>query len=296
VPINWLSLRNIKWTDTFYDAMYQALQPGQTTSKKDRLGTARRLNCKRFWEYAHHLSLQNDRIALVDNNLPPWLTDADGKAIAEVTLPIVYTVIKQSEIHTYLQQMYSNPANNAYRASNSFYKRVSSQTLGISRTDVEKFVASQEVHQIQANIFSKKQGLIVKPLRPTSVMQWWQVDLIDVAKFAGSNNGTHFVMVVIDIFSKYCYARPLRSKHGNRIAFELQLVFLQDGSPTVLQHDNGSEFVNSDMAELTKRWGIEVRRSLPYRSENTSTWFACLHEWLRSLLYLCIICAHITVL
>jgi hypothetical protein len=237
--IHWLSMRNIKWTNEFYDEVFGVLKNGAPKTVKDRNRLARRLNCKRFWEYLQHFALVNDRIALVDHRYPPWLTGPDGTPVAHATLPIVLHVVKQDEIHSYLQKMYSHLCNNAYRSCNAFYKRLSSLTLGISRADVENFVAQQEVSQIQQNVFSKQQGLCVKPLRPVAVMQWWEIDLIDTAKFAGHNHGIHFLLVIIDIFSKFCFVRPLRSKHGKRVAFELQNIFTSEGSPTILQHDNG---------------------------------------------------------
>lgn len=266
--IHWQGLRNLKWTPTFYNTMHAVLKSGplHRIPEAERRRIARSVNSKRFFEYAQHFSLQNDKVVLADYNIPTWAVDKQGRQIAQVALPVVYHVIQQADIRPYLKQAYSNVANNAYRGVSSFYNRISMETIGISRSDVEHFVADQEISQLRMNIFSRRQGLVVQPLRPTAVMEHWQADLVDVTNFAHWNGKTRFLLVVIDIFSKYVHVAALKSKHSNRVAFALQLMFLQDGAPRILQTDNGSEFRNGDVIELSKRWSFEMRHGLPYKS------------------------------
>jgi hypothetical protein len=59
----------------------------------------------------------------------------------------------------------------------------------------------------------------------------WDVDLMDMTKFAKYNNGYNFILVVIDIFSKYVWLRPLKDKKGESVLKALKDV-LAEGNVT----------------------------------------------------------------
>src|SRR5207249_343200 len=45
----------------------------------------------------------------------------------------------------------------------------------------------------------------------------WQADLCDMRKYADDNNGYKYLLTVIDCFSKYAWAVPLKSKQSHEI-------------------------------------------------------------------------------
>jgi hypothetical protein len=55
----------------------------------------------------------------------------------------------------------------------------------------------------------------------------WDVDLMDMTKFAKYNNGYNFILVVIDIFSKYVWLRPLKDKKGESVSKALKDVLAE---------------------------------------------------------------------
>jgi hypothetical protein len=72
----------------------------------------------------------------------------------------------------------------------------------------------------------KRNKVIVK-----GVDDQWDVDLMDMTKFAKYNNGYNFILVVIDIFSKYVWLRPLKDKKGESVLKALKDV-LAEGNVT----------------------------------------------------------------
>ena len=42
----------------------------------------------------------------------------------------------------------------------------------------------------------------------------WHINLVDMSKLSNHDDGFKFIMVVIDILSKYGWLEPLKSKHG----------------------------------------------------------------------------------
>jgi hypothetical protein len=91
-------------------------------------------------------------------------------------------------------------------------------------------------------------------------MQQWQSDLIDMTAFARSNRGYHFILVVIDIFSRQVWARALKQKSGQEVARAFQSIFEEagGGAPKLLQTDQGREFYNSQVRTLLTKYKVHL--------------------------------------
>jgi len=46
------------------------------------------------------------------------------------------------------------------------------------------------------------------------INEQWQADLVEMQHYSRINNGHRYILCVIDIFSRFAYARPLKSKTG----------------------------------------------------------------------------------
>ena len=72
-----------------------------------------------------------------------------------------------------------------------------------------------------------------------------QSDLIDMQKLSSKNSGYNYILVLIDCFSKYLWAAPLKSKSGPETADALRKIF--DSMTYPVQSfisDEGLEYVN----------------------------------------------------
>jgi len=58
-------------------------------------------------------------------------------------------------------------------------------------------------------------------------------DLVDMQAFSKYNNGVKYVLIVVDVFSKYGWMKPLQSTTGLEIASALE-VTLKDRKPEKL--------------------------------------------------------------
>lgn len=68
----------------------------------------------------------------------------------------------------------------------------------------------------------------------------WDADLMDMTKF--KKDGVQFVLLVIDIFSKYVWMRPLKNKKGSTTAWAFEDILREGRQPTKLRTDKGLEF------------------------------------------------------
>ena len=86
----------------------------------------------------------------------------------------------------------------------------------------------------------------------------WQADLADFSSISRHNTGNHFVLTVIDIFSRYAWARPLKSKHCREVAKAFRSIFNEGRIPKRIQTDQGKEFENQHVKRLLDSHNIEL--------------------------------------
>ena len=90
----------------------------------------------------------------------------------------------------------------------------------------------------------------------------WAADLVEMQTLAKYNNGQKYILMVIDVFSKYGWAVPIKSKTGLAVADALRKV-LKMASPAMLWTDKGKEFYNKNVAALLHKHNIKL-----YSTEN----------------------------
>lgn len=78
----------------------------------------------------------------------------------------------------------------------------------------------------------------------------WQCDLIDMTKYYKVNKGFKYIITVIDVFSKYAWSRPLKTKTSKEVTFAMKNILKQGRVPKNLQSDLGTEFYNSEFKKL----------------------------------------------
>jgi hypothetical protein len=85
----------------------------------------------------------------------------------------------------------------------------------------------------------------------------WQLDLSDLQKLAKYNNGNKYILIAIDAFSRFAFARPIKSKSGSRIteAFA-DILSKSKRSPQYVHTDKGKEFLNKEFQSLLKSRNI----------------------------------------
>ena len=120
----------------------------------------------------------------------------------------------------------------------------------------------QQQHLLAKEVFSpqitKFRRQRIKPLYKDET---WSADLIDKSSLSKYNNNYKFILTVIDIFTKYAWAIPLKNKSGLSITNGFKIVLgehpqggsegQQGGSeprkPEKLWVDRGSEFYKKNI-------------------------------------------------
>ena len=87
----------------------------------------------------------------------------------------------------------------------------------------------------------------------------WSIDLADMIDYKISNNkGFRYIFVVIDNFSKYLWAIPLKNKYSQTITNEFSNILTTSKRKLIkIESDRGSEFYNSIFQNFLKSKNIQ---------------------------------------
>ena len=72
----------------------------------------------------------------------------------------------------------------------------------------------------------------------------WDTDLVDMSRHAKENNGVKYLLAVIDVFTKYGWLEPLKTKRGEEVAEALNKIInkRKPSRGVKLWVDKGKEF------------------------------------------------------
>ena len=81
----------------------------------------------------------------------------------------------------------------------------------------------------------------------------WGVDLADMQLISKCNKGVRYLLFVIDLFSKYAFAVPLKDKKGSSIVDAFQSILNKSKrKPNKIWVDEGNEFYNNNFKKRLK--------------------------------------------
>ena len=109
---------------------------------------------------------------------------------------------------------------------------------------------AEELHKPVKRKFNKRRVLV------SGIDKIWAADLADMTALSKDNEGVNFLLLVIDIFSKYGWIVPLKNKKGETVANALKTIF-KERKPEKLWTDKGREFYNKDVKDLVELYSTE---------------------------------------
>lgn len=145
---------------------------------------------------------------------------------------------------------------------------------GVSQKQIETFLHQQDVytkHKPLVHAFKRRRVYV------SHIDDQWQADLIDMREFKNQNDGANYILSVVDIFSKYAWAVPIRRKTGEEVVEAFQKIF-RERVPEKLQTDKGTEFINKRTQTLFEKMGIRW-----FTTENVEIKCSVIERWNRSL-------------
>ncbi|KAL9954666.1 hypothetical protein ACROYT_G042231 [Oculina patagonica] len=96
-------------------------------------------------------------------------------------------------------------------------------------------------------------------------------------QFSRWNKGFRYLLMVLDVFSKYGWIVPLKDKKGETVTQAFITIFKEGRKPQYLWTDKGKEYYNKNIKELLEKNGITL-----YSTENEEKSSVC-ERWNRTI-------------
>ena len=150
-----------------------------------------------------------------------------------------------------LARVYLDPSHPAsFGGVDVVYRAIKEQgETDISRKNVQDWLSQQDVYTLHkpARRRYKRSRVIV-----SGINAQFQADLADVQNLSRYNKGYKYLLTCIDVFSKYAWTVPLKTKTGQELVKAFQTILSSGRKPNKLQTDQGKEFVNEHFQKFLR--------------------------------------------
>ena len=112
---------------------------------------------------------------------------------------------------------------------------------------------SRELHR------AAQKPRVRRPAIVHGVDDTWALDTAFFTEWANENGGYKYALCVVDVFSRFAWLRPLRTKNPTEVWDALQSIMTESGrKPRLIWSDEGGEFKNKLWAARLKKAGIKL--------------------------------------
>ena len=103
-----------------------------------------------------------------------------------------------------------------------------------------------------------------------SIDKIWCSDLVEMQQFSKWNKGYRYLLMVLDLFSKYGWIVPLDDKKGETVTEAFKTIFEEGRKPQYPWTDKGKEYYNKHPKDLLQKHNITL-----YATENEEKSSVC---------------------
>ncbi len=161
-----------------------------------------------------------------------------------------------AEWDRYLQRFYFDPARpGSFQSFRKLHQSVGKEgryqlgTARLRRWLQNQYPYSRNAAYLPQNI---KRGRVIVSGR----YDQFDADLADFQKFEEANDGQKYLLIVIDVFSRFCWVEGLTSKSYKNVQVALESIFERGRVPRRLRTDAGLEFTAKGMLPFYERLNI----------------------------------------
>lgn len=151
-----------------------------------------------------------------------------------------------------LNEIYYNASNPASYGGVAKLVKAS----GLPKKEVAEWLKTQwthTLHQPMRKTFDRRRYIT------RGLDYQFQADLVEMQPFSKQNRGMRYLLTVIDVFSRYAWARPLKTKTGKDITLAFKSIFDKSKRiPRLIQTDQGLEFENRIFRSYLNNLGVEL--------------------------------------
>ena len=152
-----------------------------------------------------------------------------------------------------LDSVYYNVKSPAcYAGVQPVYREAKRRNSSITQKDVKRYLLQQKTYTLHKPVIRNFRR---NKIRAIGVDTNWEADLCDMQQLAKNNENYRYLLTCIDVFSKFAWVEPLRSKKASEVAQAFLRILKKGRKCWYLMTDGGTEF-KSDFKKLLDKKGI----------------------------------------
>ena len=239
-------IQQAQQNDLIFQQLFQALSQSQD---KPMSLTRKQPLLKRYVQLWHQLSVIDGVICRTYYPSPPS---------PSVTVPVIPLSLQQQVLH----QMHDIPSagHQGYLKTLSRLKE-EAYWPGMA-ADVQKYC--QECSTCQT---SKLPSPTRAPMVNTPIGNPWEMLAVDILEVPISRNNHRYLLVVMDYFTKWADAIPLRDQKATTITDAVVKICSSFGMPDILHSDQGRNFESTLFHQVLQAFGIHKTRTTAYHPQ-----------------------------
>lgn len=164
----------------------------------------------------------------------------------------------EEEMEQYLKKIWYDPRHpGSFAGAQKLYEIVKKEgkyNIGLNR--IKRFLQNQDGFSLHKKV--RRRGFKRRRVIVQGIDYQWEADLADVQNLSESNNGIKYLLVIVDVFSRFLWVRPLRDKKAQSIIDAFKDVLNGPRQPKAIRTDKGSEFYNQFLKRYFKEKGIKI--------------------------------------
>lgn len=179
---------------------------------------------------------------------------------------------QRTKLHDDIIKIYTNPMEpGSFTSSGKLLKQHFQKQ---NKNVVDKALQSLDAYTKHKPVIRKFQR---NKVVVGGINEQWQIDLMDMQKLAKYNKGFKYVLTVIDVFSKYAWGIPIKTKSNENVTAAFKKILDKTPKPKCVQSDKGTEFIGRVFQNLLKAENIafftsendEIKASIVERFNRT---------------------------
>lgn len=158
----------------------------------------------------------------------------------------------------YLKNIWYNPRHpGSFAGPSKLYqvvKREGKYDIGLGK--IKKFLQNQDAYSLQKKV--KRRGMRRRRVVVQGIDYQWEADLADVQNLAEYNDNVKFLLVIVDVFSRFLWVRPLKDRKAKSVIEAFKDLLQGPRRPKAIRTDKGSEFYNRYLQQYLRDQHIKI--------------------------------------
>ena len=152
----------------------------------------------------------------------------------------------------FIKGRYNDPsAPGSFQGPDKLYQ--SNKRNGVKKSQIKNYLKKEDTYTLNRAVRYKfPRNRVVAE----SIDYMWDVDNADLSLLYKENKGYKYFLLAIDVFSRYCWVRPLKTKYSKEIIKALSSIFSEGRIPITMRTDRGRELNNREVQRFLSQQGV----------------------------------------